>query len=153
MGTRVAPSLANIFMEDFEERFIYTHDHAPDFYYRYLDDCILGWSHGEEKFEKFMEHINSVHESIKFTSEKSETCVPFLDLNVHLEGGKIWTNLYCKPTDSHNYLHFQSAHPDHNKCSLPYSQYLRLRRICSRNEDFLKHSRMITFHFVRRGYP
>ena len=72
---------------------------------------------------------------------------------VHLEDGKLWTDLFCKPTDSHNYLHFNSAHPEHNKTSLPYSQYLRLKRICSRDEDFIIHSRMITFHFVRRGYP
>ena len=72
---------------------------------------------------------------------------------VHLDEGEIWTDLYCKPTDSHNYLHYDSAHPEHNKRSLPYSQYLRLKRICSREEDFVRHSKMITFHFVRRGYP
>ncbi len=86
-------------------------------------------------------------------SEVSEISVPFLDLNINLDNGRIWTDLYCKPTDSHNYLHFTSAHPEHNKLSLPYSQYLRLKRICSRDEDFLRHSQMITFHFVRRGYP
>ena len=30
---------------------------------------------------------------------------------------------------------------------------LRLCCICSRNEDFLKHSCMILFHFQKRGYP
>ena len=153
MGTKVAPSLASIYMEDFEERFIYTHDPAPDFFIRFLDDCPIGWSHGREKFDEFVTYLNSCHKSIKFTAEVSDTCVPFLDLNVHIEEGKIWTDLYCKPTDSHNYLHFTLAHPEHNKTSLSYSQYLRLKRICSRGEDFKKHCQMITFHFVRRGYP
>ncbi len=126
---------------------------APDFFVRFLDDCLIGWSHGHKKFDEFVDYLNNCHKSIKFTAEVSEISVPFLDLNIHIDGGDLWTDLYCKPTDSHNYLHFDSAHPEHNKLSLPYSQYLRLKRICSRNEDFLKHSQMITFHFLRRGYP
>ncbi len=153
MGTKVAPSLANIFMSHFEEKYIYTHDPAPDFYIKFLDDILIGWSHGDEKFDEFVKYLNNCHKTIKFTAEISSSQVPFLDIMVHLANGKIWTDLYCKPTDSHNYLHFNSAHPEHNKTSLPYSQYLRLKRICSRDEDFLRHSRMISFHFVRRGYP
>ena len=153
IGTKVAPSLATVFMADFEEKFIYTHDPAPDFFVRFLDDCLIGWSHGRDKFDEFVEDLNRCHKTIKFTAEVSELSVLFLDLNIHLEYGQIWTDLYCKPTDSHNYLHSNSAHPEHNKLSLPYNQYLRLKCICSRNEDFLKHSQMITFHFLRRGYP
>ena len=100
-----------------------------------------------------MTYLNGCHKSIKFMAEISEVNVPFLDLNVHIEEGKLWTDLYCKPSDSHNYLHYESTHPEYNKKSLPYSQYLRLKRICNKEDDFLKHSQMITFHFVRRGYP
>ena len=131
MGTKVAPSLATVYMADFEEKHIYTYDPPPDFFIRFLDDCLIGWSHGREKFDEFVAYLNRCHKSIKFTAEVSEMSVPFLDLNIHLDGGRIWTDLYCKPTDSHNYLHFDSAHPEHNKLSLPYSQYLRLKRICS----------------------
>ena len=67
--------------------------------------------------------------------------------------GILWTDLYSKPTDSHTYLHYRSAHPRHNKKSLPYSQFLRLKRICTKEKDFIHHSQMISFHFVRRGYP
>ena len=30
---------------------------------------------------------------------------------------------------------------------------LRVRRICTKNEDFLINAWMLTFHFIRRGYP
>ncbi len=153
MGMKVAPSLANVFMSYFEEKYIYSHDPAPDFYIRFLDDILIGWSHGKERFDEFVTYLNNCHKTIKFTAESSPSKVPFLDIMVNLEEGLLWTDLYCKPTDSHNYLHFNSAHPEHNKTSLPYSQYLRLKRICTRDEDFLRHSRMITFHFVRRGHP
>ena len=69
-----------------------------------------------------------------------------------MENGRIWTDLYCKETDSHNYLHYDSAHPKHCKESLPYSQLLRLKRICTFETDFLKHSGMLLAHFQRRGY-
>ena len=32
MGTKVAPSLANVFMADFEERYIYSYEKQPIFY-------------------------------------------------------------------------------------------------------------------------
>ena len=43
------------------------------------------------------------------------------------------TNLYVKETDSHQYLHPSSCHPYHCVKSIPYSQALRLNRICSKN--------------------
>ena len=54
MGTKVAPSLANVFMSYFEEKYIYSHDPPPDFYIRFLDDILIGWSHGKEKFDEFV---------------------------------------------------------------------------------------------------
>ena len=123
------------------------------FFVHFLDECLLRWSHGRETFDEFVEYLTSYHKTIKLTAEILEISVPFLDLNIHLDNDQIRTDLYCKPTDSHNYLHFNSSHPEHNKLSLLYSQYLRLKRICSRDEDFIKHSQMITFHFLWRGYP
>ncbi len=154
MGTKVAPSLANIFMSDFEEKYIYTYPLQPLFWARYIDDIICIWQHGPMELAKFNEHLNSCHDSIKFSHETSTEHIHFLDITIHLnERNELWTDLYCKPTDSHNYLHYKSAHPSHCKNSLPYSQFLRLRRICSNMDDFIKHSGMISYHFLRRGYP
>ena len=83
MGTRVAPSYANIFMNDFEKKHVYTHHLQPLAWYCYIDDIFCLWQHGEEELEKFTTHLNSVHETIKFTIEKSSTSVSFLDTEVH----------------------------------------------------------------------
>jgi len=48
---------------------------------------------------------------------------------------------------------FSSSHPLHIKESIPYSQFLRLRRICSEDENFIDHCIEICRHFLRRGYP
>ena len=86
--------------------------------------------------------------------EWSPNKINFLDITLHKSpNGMLWTDLYCKPRDSHSYLHYTSAHSSHCKRSLPFSQFLRVRRICHKTEDFLKHSMMLFSHFIRRGYP
>ena len=53
----------------------------------------------------------------------------------------------------HNYLHHTSLHPDHCKKAIPYSQFLRLRRICSDNDDFVARTSEMKTYFLARGYP
>ena len=48
------------------------------------------------------------------------------------------TDLFVKPTDTHQYLDLSSSHLYRCKKGLPYSQALRLSRICSDNENFNK---------------
>ena len=77
------------------------------FYKRYLDDLLIIWTHGQAELDLFVTYLNECHQSIKFTLEASTEMVNFLDTKIHLtEDGRIWTDLYCKPTDSHTYLHY-----------------------------------------------
>ena len=53
----------------------------------------------------------------------------FLDLIIKLTDGKIVTDLYCKPTDSHQYLQYDlsyTEHLNHTKRLIVFSQTLRL---------------------------
>lgn len=45
-------------------------------------------------------------------------------------------------------LHFTSAHPKHCREGIPYGQFLRLRRICTKDTDFVRQAL-----FLDRGYP
>ena len=110
------------------------------------------WTHGNEKLESFIAYLNSIHPTIKFTSERSTTSIPFLDVKILLENGKIETDLYCKPTDKHQYLLHSSSHPCHTKKSIPYSLALRLRRICSKDEFFDTRSSELERYLTKRGY-
>jgi hypothetical protein len=154
MGTRVAPSFANIFMADFEEKYVYTYPVQPLVWLRYIDDIFMVWPYSRESLDTFLQHLNTCHHSIKFTSEISETSINFLDTKVQIDHNrKLYTDLYCKPTDAHNYLLFSSSHPKHLLRSLPYSQLLRIRRICSHLDDFDRNAIDIGRHFIRREYP
>ena len=95
-------------------------------------------------------------ESFKFTHEISDKSVSFLDTLVNIDNGKLKTDLYCKPTDSHNYLRYESAHPQRqhiHKYSIQYSQILRVRKICSDLDDFDRNIICLSAEFIRQGYP
>ena len=66
--------------------------------------------------------------------------------------GNISTDVYQKQTDTHPYLHWTSAHPPHLKRSIPYSQALRLRRICSSTDTLRKRIMEYSDFFVACGY-
>ena len=63
------------------------------------------------------------------------------------------TSVHYKPTDSHSYLLYSSSHPSHVKNSIPYSQFLRVRRLCSDDSDFSSKSEEMCQFFEKRGYP
>jgi hypothetical protein len=153
MGTRTAPSYADCYLDKFKRDFVYTYHLQPFLWKRYLDDCFCIWQHGEEELTTFLNHLNSRIDSIKFTMETSNDGVPFLDTWVKIQGEHIVTDLYCKPTDSHNYLLYSSAHPASCKNSIPYSQFLRIRRICSNITDFDTNAVKFAQYFQNRGYP
>ena len=66
---------------------------------------------------------------------------------------KLSTDLYSKSTDWHQYLHYNSSHPEHTKKSVVYNQALKLSCICSEEKDFGKHVCEMKSWFSQRGYP
>lgn len=131
MGTKIAPTYANLVMGyleqqmyrqisvQFDQNFC---DYVIQFWKRYLDDCIIFWSRSEKDLYKFKDLINSLHPSIKFTMETSDTQLPFLDILI-LKSGR-----HYKSTDTHQYLNCHSCHPSHTKRKIPYCM---ARRICA----------------------
>ena len=108
--------------------------------------------HGEETLKEFFKILNSCHPKIKFTAEYSLDKVNFLDVEVIRSGNKLLTDLYIKPTDTHQYLEFSSCHVYHSKKSIPYSQALRFNRICSENRFFGNIFNQLECWLKDRGY-
>ena len=84
MGSRVAPSLAIIFMDNLEQQFNDSATAKPDIYMRYIDDVLGVWTHGAASLQEYFRHINDAHPSIKFTIESTENMpsIPFLDTKI-----------------------------------------------------------------------
>ena len=76
---------------------------------------------------------------ILYIIEKSKKSVNFLDVKISLIEQHLETDLYCKSTDYHQFLDFNSAHTIHIKKSIVFSQGLRIQRLCSSNVAFENH--------------
>ena len=153
MGTKCAPSYANIFMGMFEERYIYPLiEKISNFYVRFIDDIFLIWTGTTDQLMKFKQQINEVHPSIKFDFNFSNKEINFLDTVVYkTQSGKLETKLYRKESDRQAYLHRKSEHPESLKRSIPFSQALRLRRICSTNNEFQDSCDKLRNKLIERG--
>ena len=88
----------------------------PLVWMRYIIDIFFIWTEIDE-LQGFLKHLNVFHPNLKFTHEKSKVYIIFLNVTVSLKGEEFETSLYCKPTDCHQFLKFNSVHPIHNKKS------------------------------------
>ena len=62
------------------------------------------------------------------------------------------TDLYCKPADDHQSLHYDLCHADHMKRLIIFSQKLRLKRLCSEKNDLNAHVEDLKIYgFVKGG--
>ena len=150
MGSKPAPDYANIFMSVIDEEILKLSDKIK-FFKRFLDDCYMIFRGSCRELHEFINDINQINNSIKFTVEHTkpynvnsefcedcekslETSIPFLDTQTKIEGGKILVDLYKKPTDRNMYLLTSSCHPAQTFKNIPYSLALRIVRICSLEE-------------------
>ena len=125
----------------------------PDLYKRYMDDVAGAASCSEEDLRKFLEFASSFHPNLEYTWSISTDKLPFLDICLKPRDNRVSTSIYYKDTDSHSYLNFSSSHPSSCKSSIPYNQFLRLRKICSENDDFESEANKMETFFGARGYP
>ena len=68
----------------------------------------------------------------------------FLDLLITIVDNKLVTSVYSKPTDAHLYLNAKSSHPKSQILGIAKGVALRLRRICSDDEDFKQYCKYLT---------
>ena len=73
---------------------------------RFIDDIFMIWTHSKEDLVIFFDHLNNLLPSINFTMNFSRTVIDFLDVQIHNDpsSGVVTTDLYTKPTDTHQYL-------------------------------------------------
>ncbi len=70
---KTAPSFANIFMSDLEERFLRTQSKRPLIWKWYIDDIFMIWTQSHEELQELLQQLNAFHQSIKFTYDISAT--------------------------------------------------------------------------------
>lgn len=152
MGTRMAPSYANLFMGKLESTFLESQNYKPLIWLRFIDDIFMIWTHGIELLYKFLDALNNFSE-LKFEWKISSNLITFLDVDVYVDDGFLKSNIHIKETNCMQYLHYNSCHPTYVKRSVPKSLSVRAKRLCSENKNYVTYLEKLTTAFVDRGYP
>ena len=108
-------------MDFIETEFLKTQAIKPWLWKISIDDIFFIWTDSEENLNKYLKDLNDFHPNLRSTYEKSKQKINLSDLVIKPTDGKIITDLYCKPTDSHQYLHYDSCHAEHIKRSIIFS--------------------------------
>lgn len=157
MGKKFAPAYANIFMANWEEGVFQKCQRKPFHYLRYLDDIWGIWTGSWAEFQQFLGILNSHDPSIKLTAEVDQREIDFLDTTVYKgpefgNSHKLDIRVHFKVTDTHALLYATSFHPKHTFRGIVKSQLLRFKRICTRDEDFIRTVRVLFKALTQRGY-
>ena len=80
---------------------------------------------GRKELEAFINFVANFHSALQFTFIVSEIELPFLDITLRISGTRVQISVHYNDTDTLNFLHFSSLHPEYCKRSIPYSQFLR----------------------------
>ena len=115
LGTKFAPPYTALFIAALQEKTLNKVKKKPHVWWNYIGNIFFIWGHGEESLKEFVNEINSFHSIIKFTEDWSKEKVNFLDVEVTLNNGVLSTNLFVKPTDTHQFLDPTSCRPCHYK--------------------------------------
>ena len=137
-------------MDRIENKLLDSEIVKPWLWLRYIDDIFFIWTEGEDKLQGFLNCLNNFHPNLKFTHEKSESSVNFLDVSVSIVDNKLEADLFCKTMDCHQFLHFNSFHLLHNKKSIVSSHGLQIKRLCSSPLTFQKHLENLKTWFCKR---
>ena len=150
MGTICEPAYANIFMAQFEKQHIYLYiKNKSILYLRYIDDIFLILTGTKQELLIFLEKLNCKHKTIRFEHNISYSNISFLDKLIYKDkNNTLQTTLYRKPTDQQSYLHVYSDHPRSLKRTIPYSQALRIKTICSTLTEYKKHCAILWFKLL-----
>lgn len=157
MGAICAPNLAILYMDALEVN----NSLSPRNPFRsgilqwkrYIDDIFMIWQDSDTTLQLFLLWLNNNCGGFTFTLTHDRTSIPFLDLNIFHMDGSLHTSLFHKPTERNTLLRYDSHHPRPLWDSLPYSQFLRIRRNCSMKEDYFREAEILRTKLTSRGYP
>ena len=158
MGTKMAPSYANLFMDRFERSFLANEPIQPLLWKRYIDDILCIWPGTREELDSFLDRLNNAHPTLRFTWSISDSRVEFLDLNIFK--GPRFNNTNCldlsthfKKTNTFQYLHYSSSHPRSIFRGLVKGEAIRFLRSNTHAPTFTATKKSLRHHLLSRGYP
>ena len=140
-------------MERLERKAITTFIEPPKIWLRYVDDTFSKLK--MIYIDTFLEHLNSQHPRIKFTTERQENNkIAFLDTLVHVLPTKdIKITIYRKATHTDQYLDFESNHHIKQKIGIFRTFEHRINTLITEEEDKKKETSHVRKALRRCKHP
>ena len=115
MCQKSSSSICNLVVHELEKKVIQSTKHIHTLY-RYMNHTLVFWTGSLAQLEDFIQFINSLHGSVKFTYEASVQSIQFLDLVIYKgkrfdERGFLDIKCHTKKTEIEHFLHRSSCHP------------------------------------------
>ena len=153
IGAPTSGFLADIFMNKLEKEAMETFSDPPRVWWRYVDD-VLAIVKKDNK-QKYLDHLNSRHERIKFTMEEmKDQKISFLDTEVKIrEDRGVEFTIYRKPTHTDQYLMYNSNHHISQKIGIAQTLRRRNEKLVTKEDDRIEEEKKIKSSLKRCGYP
>ena len=156
IGLRSSPSLCCLVVNELVEK-IKSLDERILHFFIYMDDSWLAWRGSLAELDEFIEKINKLSETIKFTYTASETEVQFLDLMIYKGERFRTTNVldikcYTKPTETWCYLDRNSCHNPSVFKGFIRGELIRYARNTSNLGEYENKKSLFKEKLLARGY-
>ena len=153
IGASSSGFAAELFMIEFESKAITSFISPPTLWKRFVDDTFSKIK--TMYIEAFLEHLNSQHPRIKFTSEVEENNqIAFLDTLIHILPDRTTkVTIYRKSTHTDQYLDFQSNHHIKQKIGIISTFKHRINELVTTEEDKQQELRHVKKALKRCGHP
>jgi Reverse transcriptase (RNA-dependent DNA polymerase) len=155
MGSPLSPLLADIFLDELENKIFSTSKFKSNvqFWYRYVDDVVCLWTGSARQLDMFLSEINTLNTSIKFTMEiEANKTLNFLDISIDHKTDKFCFNIFRKPTFTDTVIPADSSHSYSTKCSSFNSMICRLLSIPLSPKNFNQELHTIYSIAQNNGY-
>jgi hypothetical protein len=157
MGQPASPEICDIAIHELEIELINKAGNNMMSFMRYRDDLFWYWLGSITELEKYMTMANQFHPTLKFTYEYSTQGVTFLDTELYKgqrfeEEGILDIRTHTKPTNTFQYLHRTSCHPNSVFKGFIKGELLRYIRNSSNKTDFETIKKAFYTRLINRGY-
>ena len=126
MGSPTSPCFANGWLSKFDDKV----KGNAKLFSSYIDDILREIK--ESEIEEKLQQINNYHPNLKFTIEREEEAsLPFLDMRITREGGRLTSSWYTKPTDTGLTMNYHALAPRKYKKSVVSGIVHRIFNACS----------------------
>lgn len=109
MGSPLSPIIANLVLQDLENKALESLSYVPSIYIRFVDDILMAVP--TDSITETLNIFNSFHTRLQFTLEIENNRSLNLDISIIVENNTLIYNWYHKPTFSGRYLNYYSQHP------------------------------------------